>query len=95
MKIVDVIKMNRGGGTSLTGNLVDDWVTAVTQGEYTKYEDVPEADSAGALTGWRRESSNYRFIPTKEYTVGCDLRMKTSYFRIIKDGNFKEYFEEG
>lgn len=42
-----------GGGTGLTGNLLDDWVMAVTQGEYTRYEDVPVAE-AGANTGWKR-----------------------------------------
>lgn len=47
---------NSEGGTGLTGNLLDDWVTAVTQGEYTKYEDVPVAE-AGANTGWKRRGS--------------------------------------
>ena len=54
-------KNSNGGGTGLTGNLLDDWVNAVTQGEYTKYEDIPEADTSGLLTGWRRKSGSYVF----------------------------------
>lgn len=42
----------------LTGNLVDDWVTVVTQGEYTKYEDVP-LGVAGPNNGWTKRPDGY------------------------------------
>ena len=49
-------KENAGGG-GLTGNVIDDWVNAVTQGEYTKYEDVPIAIS-GENPGWTVNTNN-------------------------------------
>jgi len=47
---------NSGEGAGLTGNLLDDWVNAVTQGEYTKYEDVPIGHTVetGVMEGWSR-----------------------------------------
>ena len=39
------------GGGGLTGNVLDDLVNAVTQGEYTKYDDVPTA-IVGENPGW-------------------------------------------
>ena len=36
---------------------IDDWVNAVTQGEYTKYEDVPIAIS-GENPGWTVNTNN-------------------------------------
>lgn len=45
------------GGGGLTGNVVDDLVNAVTQGEYTKYEDVPIA-IIGENPGWTVNTNN-------------------------------------
>lgn len=50
-------------GASLSGNLLDDWVNAVTQGEYTKYEDVP-LGVAGPNNGWTK-------LPHGFYEVGA------------------------
>ena len=80
-----------GGGTGLTGNLLDDWVNTVTQGEYTKYEDIPEADASGPLTGWRRESRSYvldfRYFPEikSDIFIGGD----TIPFSIAKNAIFE------
>lgn len=49
------------GGGGLTGNILDDWVNAVTQGEYTKYEDVPVVNNVGFIEGWAK--SNGKFVP--------------------------------
>lgn len=81
-----------GGGTGLTGNLLDDWVTAVTQGEYTKYEEVPLANEAGLIEGWRRPSSGYSFDYRHVPTILSSLSLgESAPVSIIKDGTFKVY----
>lgn len=44
-------------GASLSGNLLDDLVNVFTQGEYTKYEDVPIA-IIGENPGWTVNTNN-------------------------------------
>ena len=84
--------INRGGeGTGLTGNLLDDWVNAVTQGEYTKYEDIPEADAIRVLTGWRRPTTKYNLSQSSSQFPSCLASIATSinsYYTIVKDGTF-------
>lgn len=78
------------GGTGLTGNLLDDWTNAITQGEYTKYEDIPLADKNGLIEGWRRASTShiidYRYFPKIQSTIYSE---DNKQYDIIKDGTFK------
>ena len=60
-----------GGSTGLTGNLLDDWVNAITQGEYTKYEDVPEGDFGKINEGWTTHEYVY-FDMTGEHAEYYD-----------------------
>lgn len=54
----------------LTGNVIDDWVNAVTQGEYTKYDDVPEA-KLGTNNGWTKITSDN--LDPIEFKLSSDI----------------------
>lgn len=70
-------KLIKAEGSGLTGDPINDWVAAVTQCQYTTYEDVPEADKAGLIEGWRRESSQYKAnIPIHQ----VDAQFHVSFF---------------
>lgn len=75
-------------GTGLTGNVLNDWVTAVTQGEYTKYEDIPEADDTGVLTGWRRPTTKYNVSFPGSPTCITNIGFSDNSYTIVKDGSF-------
>jgi len=85
-----ISNMNAGnGGTGLTGNLVDDWVTAVTQGEYTKYEDVPMAveGEASENPGWRRVPNT---LVAQSHSGLSSFSDDEIYVMIVKNGTFEE-----
>lgn len=87
---VEPINSSNNEGTGLTGNLLDDWVNAVTQGEYTKYEDVPIANEEGLLMGWRRSSVSYDLAPRIPLTARSTFFSRDIIDEIIKDGTFKK-----
>lgn len=84
--------MSRGGdeGTSLTGNLLNDLVNLVTQGEYTKYEDIPEAGAEGLITGWARPNEYYQivYIPNRP-AINAYLSLENSLYEFAKDATFE------
>lgn len=74
-----------GGGTGLTGNLLDDWVTAVTQGEYTKYEDIPEGvQGKSENLGWRRLPDTLKVKTSAGVSM---VVVNYIHGQIVKNGN--------
>lgn len=73
-----------GGGTGLTGNLLDDWVTVVTQDEYTKYEDIPEGvQRKSENLGWRRVPDT---LVATRYADMSVIAVSGIHGVIVKDG---------
>ncbi len=62
-----------GGGTGLTGNLLDDWVFGITHGEYTKYKDIPSA-VIGENSGWRKWTEGESRLDT--FKAECYLTLR-------------------
>lgn len=87
----------QGGGTGLTGNLLDDWVTAVTQGEYTKWEDVPVGtiQKTGILDGWAKEDLAAGVILSRfDFTTKAELDYSNAVYVMGKDAIW-EHYEDG
>ena len=77
------------GGGGLTGNVLDDLINVFTQGEYTKYDDVPIA-IIGENPGWT-VTTNQEFVPTSLPELLIQVTMPdTPQFMLAKDQKYRD-----
>lgn len=72
----EALNSGSGEGSGLSDNLIDNWVNLVTQGEYTKYKDVPEGHTVkvGVMEGWSRPpEDNGLIVERTPSTISANL----------------------